>query len=121
MDNHVSSGNTLPWANGTGSAVSAGAVVAIGHCIGIAVEDIANGATGSVALEGVFTVPKVSAAVFTQGEKLIWDASASAFDDSAATPATGDITGGAVAWIAGANTETTCTVKLTPGNATKTA
>lgn len=118
--NFVSDGNVINWTNGTGSAVSSGDVVAMGHCIGIALVDIANGATGSVALEGVFTVPKVSAAVFTQGEKLIWDASASAFDDSAATPATGDITGGAVAWIAGANTETTCTVKLTPGNATKT-
>ena len=119
--NFVSGGNVINWTNGTGSAVSSGDVVAMGHCIGIALVDIANGATGSVALEGVFTVPKVSAAVFTQGEKLIWDASASAFDDSAATPASGDITGGAVAWIAGANTETTCTVKLTPGNATKTA
>lgn len=119
--NYVSDGNVINWTNGTGSAVDSGDVVATGHCIGVALVDIANGATGSVALEGVFTVPKVSAAVFTQGEKLIWDASAGAFDDSAATPATGDITGGAVAWIAGANTETTCTVKLTPGNATKTA
>lgn len=119
--NYVSDGNVINWTNGTGSAVSSGDVVATGHCIGVALVDIADGATGSVAVEGVFTVPKVSAAVFTQGEKLIWDASASAFDDSAATPATGDITGGAVAWIAGANTETTCTVKLTPGNATKTA
>jgi len=118
--NFVSDGNVINWTNGTGSAVSSGDVVAMGHCIGIALVDIANGATGSVALEGVFIVPKLSAAVFTRGEKLIWDASASAFDDSAATPATGDITGGAVAWIAGANTETTCTVKLTPGNATKT-
>ena len=119
--NYVSDGNVINWTNGTGSAVSSGDVVATGHCIGVALVDIADGATGSVAVEGVFTVPKVSAAVFTQGEKLIWDASASAFDDSAATPATGDITGGAVAWIAGANAETTCTVKLTPGNATKTA
>ena len=119
--NYVSDGNVINWTNGTGSAVSSGDVVATGHCIGVALVDIADGATGSVAVEGVFTVPKVSAAVFTQGEKLIWDASASAFDDSAATPATGDITGGAVAWIAGANTETTCTGKLTPGNATKTA
>ena len=119
--NYVSDGNVINWTNGTGSAVSSGDVVATGHCIGVALVDIANGATGSVAVEGVFAVPKVSAAVFTQGEKLIWDASASAFDDSAATPATGDITGGAVAWIAGANAETTCTVKLTPGNAIKTA
>lgn len=119
--NYVGKGDTIQYSNGTGSAISANDVVVLGHSIGIALEDIADGASGSVAVEGVFTAPKVSAAVFTQGEKLIWDASAGAFDDSAATPATGDITGGVVAWIAGANTETTCTVKLTPGNATKTA
>ena len=119
--NYVSDGNVINWTNGTGSAVSSGDVVATGHCIGVALVDLANGATGSVALEGVFTVPKVSAAVFAQGRSLSGTRLASAFDDSAATPATGDITGGAVAWIAGANTETTWTVKLTPGNATKTA
>ena len=80
----------------------------------------------SVALEGVFSgVPKVSDAVFVQGEKLVFDVSANgalgAFDDSAATPASGDITGGAIAWVAGANLETTCTIKLTPGNTTVTA
>jgi predicted RecA/RadA family phage recombinase len=69
----------------------------------------------------VFEVPKVSAAVFVVGEKLLWDVSAGAFDDSAATPASGDVMGGAVAFRAGANAETTCYVKLTPGNATLTA
>jgi hypothetical protein len=54
--------------------------------------------------------------VFVKGEKLVFDVSAGAFDDSLASPASGDVTGGAVAWEAGANTETTCTVKLTPGN-----
>ncbi len=105
-----------------GANIAAGDVVVMGHTIGVALTDIANGATGAVAIEGVFTVPKVSAAVFAQGEKLIFDVSATppAFDDSAATPATGDITGGAVAFAAGGNGETTCVVKLTPGNATKT-
>lgn len=119
--NYVSDGNVIQWTNGTGSAVSSGDLVVAGHTLGVALVDIANGASGSVAVEGVFTAPKVSAAVFVQGEKLIYDVSAGAFDDSAATPSSGDITGGAVAWIAGANAETTCTVKLTPGNATKTA
>jgi len=70
-------------------------------------------------------VPKVAAAVFAQGEKLVFDVSANgglgAFDDSAAVPAAGDVTGGAIAWVAGANAETTCTIKLTPGNTTLTA
>lgn len=122
--NYESDGNTIQWTNGTGAAVASGQMVKVGpSMLGVALVAIASGATGSVAVEGVFSgVPKVSAAVFAQGEKLIWDVSANgalgAFDDSAATPATGDVTGGAIAWAAGANTETTCTVKLTPGNAT---
>lgn len=115
--NYQAKGDSVAWTNGTGSAVTAGSVVELSHTIGVAAGDIADGADGTVYIEGVFTVPKVSAAVFAVGEKLIWDTSAGGFDDSDATPATGDITGGAVAMAAGANTETTCTVKLTPGNA----
>jgi len=114
-------GEAITYVNGTGAAILSGAVVPMSHCIGIALVDIAIGGSGAVAVEGVFSgVPKVTAAVFVQGEKLIWDTSASKFDDSAAVAATGDITGGCVAWVAGANAETTCTIKLTPGNATLT-
>lgn len=114
-------GNVIDYT--AGADISAGDLVLMNHTIGIALADIANGAVGPVAIEGVFSgVPKVSAAVFGVGEKLILDVSATpdAFDDSSATPASGDITGGAIAVVAGANTETTCTIKLTPGNATRT-
>lgn len=121
MNNYQQPGKVIEYTN-AGSAISAGSIVVMGNTIGVACVDIANGATGNVAVEGVFSgVPKVAAAVFAKGEKLIWDVSASKFDDSAATPATGDVTGGAIAWEAGANLETTCTIKLTPGNTTVTA
>jgi len=103
-----------------GGTITSGAVVDMQHCIGVALASGVSGDTIPVAIEGVFELPKVSAAVFVQGEKLIWDDSAGAFDDSLATPATGDITGAVIAMRAGANTETTCIVKLTPGNATRT-
>lgn len=124
--NYESEGDRIQWTNGTGSAVASGQVVKVGKSmLGVALVAIANGASGTVAVEGVFSgVPKVSDAVFTQGEKLLFDVSAGsgvgAFDDSVATPATGDVLGGAVAWVAGANLETTCTIKLTPGNSTTT-
>lgn len=121
--NYVQDGMVKNWTNGTGSAVAAGDVVKMQNMLGVAAVDIANGASGAVYVEGVFSgVPKVSAAVFVVGEKLVFDVSATppAFDDSSATPATGDVTGGAVAWVAGANLETTCTIKLTPGNSTVT-
>ena len=100
--------------------VASGAVVAMGNTIGVAIGGGVSGDTIAVAIEGVFELPKVSGAVFVQGEKLLWDTSAGAFDDSAATPAAGDIMGAVVAVRAGANGETTCLCKLTPGNSTLT-
>lgn len=117
----VQVGDTIDYT--AGADISAGDLVVMNHIVGIALTDIANGDTGAVAIEGVFEgVPKVSAAVFGVGEKLILDVSATpdAFDDSSALPATGDITGAAVAVVAGGNGDTTCTVKLTPGNSTVT-
>lgn len=121
--NYESDGKVIQWTNGTGAAVASGQVVKVGPTmLGVALVALAAGATGSVAVEGVFSdVPKVSAAVFAQGEKLLFDVSAAAFDDSAAVGASGDVMGGAIAWEAGADAETTCTIKLTPGNATTTA
>lgn len=118
--NLVQDGGIIAWTNVSGGNVVSGQVVRIGHTIGIALVDIATNAVGSVDCTPgrVFTVPKVSAAVFVAGEKLLWDASAAAFDDSAASPATGDLMGAVVAVSPGANAETTATVMLTPGNAT---
>ena len=119
-NNFVQRGSVATWTNSTGSNVAAGSVVKMVHTLGVALVDIPNGASGSVAIEGVFEAPKVSGAEFVVGEKLIWDVSAGAFDDSAATPASGDVTGAAIAMRAGADGETTCVVKLTPGNSTVT-
>jgi predicted RecA/RadA family phage recombinase len=123
--NYVAPGDTMPWTNTTGATVTSGQLLAIGHIAAVALTTITNGATGTVGIEGIYDVPKVAAATFTAGEKLILDVSANgglgAFDDSAAPPASGDLTGAAIAVNPGLNTETTCRVKLTPGNATKTA
>jgi predicted RecA/RadA family phage recombinase len=116
--NFVQPGATIDYV--AGGTITSGQVVPLQHAVGIALGDATSGQSVAVAVEGVFTVPKVAAAVFAVGEKLIWDSSAAAFDDSAATPASGDLTGAAIAVVAGLNTETTCTVKLTPGNVTRT-
>lgn len=111
-------GAVLDYTNGTGSDIASGDVVVMGATgdatIGIALVAIANGASGAVQIdEGVFEVPKVSAAVFKQGESLIWDKSAGKFDDNQATPATGDVSGAVIAAADGANGETTCLIRLT--------
>lgn len=114
-------GDIIPWVNGSGAAKVSGQVVRVGNVLGVCLVDIANGATGSVALEGVFSVPKVSAAVIAQGENVLWDASAGAFDAKSATPATGDVTGPpAVAFEAAGAGVTSMLVKFTgvPGTVT---
>ena len=113
------------WTNGTGSAVSSGDIVVLGSAgdaiLAVALVDIAAGASGSVGYNCGVTAPKVSGAVFKQGESLNWDVSAGAFDDNQATAATGDVSGSAARADAdGANGETTASVWLTgvPGTLT---
>ncbi|MHC1655484.1 capsid cement protein [Stenotrophomonas riyadhensis] len=117
--NFVSDGDVIPWTNTTEQQVASGQAVVVGHQLGVALVNIAAGATGSVALGGVFTLPKVPTAVFEQGEKLVWSASAKAVDGSSATAVAGDITGAAFAWAAGSAGQATAEVRLSPGNATK--
>lgn len=112
--NFVQPGDTIEWTN-TGTAVSAGDFVVIGKQMGVAAVDIAQNATGTVYTEGVFTAPKVSAAVIAKGENVIWDTSAGGFEDNLATPATGDVSGCCIAWAAAGNGVTTIPVKLNVG------
>jgi predicted RecA/RadA family phage recombinase len=119
--NFVQPGKVIDYTNATAAAISSGDVVKVGQILGVALGDIAIGESGSVQIDGVFTVPKVSAAVIAQGESLTWDVSAGAFDDNAATPATGDVTGpAAVAFEAAGNTITEIDVRFTgvPGTVT---
>jgi predicted RecA/RadA family phage recombinase len=112
MNNYIAPGVTRPWTNGTGSNVSSGDVVVVGQQIAIACVDIADTETGEVQYTGRFSVAKVSAAVIADGEMVMWDSSASAFDDNAATPASGDVTNAASAVGAWAATTTTMEIQL---------
>lgn len=115
MKNFIQDGKTIDYTNG-GSAISSGDVVVVGNLVCVALGDIANGETGVLATEGVYDLPKVDAAVIGQGESVIWDASAGAFDDNAATPATGDVSGCCIAMEAlGATTSANIQVKINVG------
>lgn len=105
-------GKTLDWTNDTGSDVAVDEVVVVNGLIGIAAVAIADTETGVLHIEGVFTVPKVSGAVITIGEPVIWDSSAGEFDDSAATAATGDIENAGTAMETKGASTTTVEVKL---------
>lgn len=114
---YIQPGNVIDHT--AGSAISSGDAIVIGVLLGVALADIANGDTGSVQIEGVFEMPKLSTAVIAAGDKLIWDVSAEQF--IVASAATGDLDGCAVAVAAAGNGTTTVLAKLLPGNATVTA
>jgi len=68
--NFKAPGNVIQYTNGTGSDIASGEVVEIASgYFGVALTAIANGATGSVAIDGVFNVPKGTAAAVTQGNQ----------------------------------------------------
>jgi predicted RecA/RadA family phage recombinase len=114
--NFVQNGDSVNFT--AGADLSSGDVVVIGEQIGICVNDVANGASGVANMTGVFSVPKVSGAVITVGQSVIWDASAAAFDDNLATPATGDVSGACTAWESAGSGVTTIAVKLNTGKGT---
>lgn len=112
MKNFVQPGTAMVITPGTD--ITSGSVVKIGQMLGVAERDIPAGTEGAVSIEGVFTVPKVSAAVITAGESLTWDVSAGKFDDNLATAATGDLTGPcAVALESSGNGATSLKVRFT--------
>lgn len=119
--NYKQPGAVIQHANASGSTITSGSVVVVGKILGVALSDIANGATGPVQIEGVFVVPKVSTAVITAGANLLWDVSAKAFDIGTAVAAAGDVSGPpAVAFEAAGSGVTTLAVKFTgvPGTVT---
>ncbi|KJS36674.1 MAG: hypothetical protein VR70_13805 [Rhodospirillaceae bacterium BRH_c57] len=115
MKNFVQKGEAVAYTNGTGAAIASGDAVVIGGQIGVAAVDIADGATGTVSMEGVYSLPKTAGAAIALGDAAIWDVSAGAFVPSSATPATGDVSKAVVAWVAAASADTTVMVKINVG------
>lgn len=72
--NYLQEGDILNYTNGGGSTIASGAVVLIGKRIGVAIADIAPSATGSLAMEGVWSIAKLGTDNVSQGDILYWDA-----------------------------------------------
>lgn len=60
-------------------AVTSGLACKVGSMILIATMDVANGAVGDFAVDGVHDVAKASGAAWTEGELIYWDDSAHNF------------------------------------------
>lgn len=108
--NGVNAGDTIEFADA--GAVTSGQVLVIGNLITIAAASYAAAETGVYYTKGRFTVAKLTTAVIAAGEMVMWDASGTNFDDSAATPATGDVTNAAIAAEAAGNGVTSIDVFL---------
>ncbi len=111
--NFVQDGATLNIV--AAAALTNGTPVAIGSLLGVPLTNIANGATGSVRVEGVFTLPKATGVAFTQGQRVNFRPSLTALTSAAA--ATGDLVGAATVIAAAASGDTTCLARLSPGSA----
>ena len=96
-----------------------GQPVVVGNLVGVALNTVLNTFDNEIAIEEVYELPKLDAAVITVGMRVTLDISAGAngeVDDDAITPASGDINDFGVATEAkSATTSETIRVKLTPG------
>lgn len=60
MKNYVQNGDYVEFT--AGATITSGQLVQVGSLHGVSVTDVANGAKGTLAMEGVFTLPKLTAA-----------------------------------------------------------
>jgi predicted RecA/RadA family phage recombinase len=68
---YVQEGEVIDYT--AGSEVVSGQVVLMGKRIGVAIAAIPAGASGALAVSGVFTLAKLSTDVVAQGDLLYWD------------------------------------------------
>ena len=69
--NYVQEGKIIPFT--AGATIVSGQVVVVGSLAGVSQGDVANGAVGQLALEGVYEIPAATAEI-TVGAKVYWDA-----------------------------------------------
>lgn len=118
-NNYVQPGRVLDWVNTGTSGVASGQVVVAGALLGVALCAIPVGATGSVQVEGVFSVPKKAGAAVGQGVAVVFKAATKDF--TVGSPAAGDVSGAtAFAFAAADSAATSLLVKFTgvPGTVT---
>ncbi len=73
--NFIQEGDVLQYANASGSTIVSGQAFLMGAMLAIAVVDIANNASGSVSVEGVWLLTKATGASTggAIGTKAYWD------------------------------------------------
>ena len=103
----VQKGEILDYVNSGETDIAYLDIVPLATQIGVAVEAIPAGATGSLSLSGVYSAPAVNDVAFTAGDQLYWDATAGKLTKTAT-----DNTVAGVAFGAKAQTGTAAYVKI---------
>ncbi len=73
MKNRVQDGKTLNYLNDSGDPIVSGQIVELAARICVACADIAEDATGSVDMEGVYNLPKLAGEAHEFGDNLHFD------------------------------------------------
>lgn len=73
MKNYIKSGQNKTFT--AAADLSSGDVVVVGEYVGIVAYDVLTGEEGEMAITGVFSVPKVAATAFSDGDPAYWDGS----------------------------------------------
>ncbi len=100
----------MTWTNGTGSAVSSGDLVPVGGTFGVAQVDIADGASGTLAMEGVYELPAINTVEISQGNPVYYEAAS-----KKCSPTSEDQKFVGIAWATKASTGASVLVKLGTG------
>ncbi len=99
-----------------GATVVSGQIVAVGSLMVVCLVNGVSGTNMEGAVDEVYDLPKLDAAVIAQGDFVDFDVSAGStgeIDDNAMTPASGDLSDCGIAWEGkGATTSETILVKL---------
>lgn len=114
---YLQAGSNIDYVNGGATTILSGAMVRVGVMLGIALFDIAVGATGTLALVGVWELPKVSATVVAAGDMLDYTALTGLLDVGIVAAA-GDLTLAATAFAGALAGATTVKALLLPGRGT---
>lgn len=106
MAKYIQRGESIDYANASGSKISAGDVVSLTNRVGIAACDIANGAVGSLALDGVFEFDKTASLAISLGDAVYYSTSTKKITKTATDVPCG------IAIAASASADTTVRVRL---------
>lgn len=69
-NNHVQNGHVLEWTNTSGSTVTSGTPIVMGDMVGVALVDIPDLDSGSVAVKEVWKLPKLTGNAIGQGSDI---------------------------------------------------